>query len=192
MVELEQQAIKIQDIMYDSMTKYTFDRVIGAVERVSGAINSDLDKIDTNRIKPTCDNDSDTNTGSTKHDSNTKGAPKDTDTQDNEQNDRHDNKVTWVKWSTETNEIDNQYLRHYNNTCRQIEDKQNEDYYEAQRQIHSAIISDTPIKTVQNRQYIDNISTYDSELQRVFKSVCHKLDLGRDSLLGAQQYKHFF
>ena len=115
-------------------------------------------------------------------------APKDTDTQDNEQKDRHDNKVTQVKWSTETNEIDNQYLRDYNNTCRQIEDKQNKEYYKAQRQIYSAIMGDTPFKTVQNRQYIDNISAYDSELQRISKSVHHKLDLGQNSLPRAQQY----
>ena len=82
----------------------------------------------TNSIKPTYDNDSDTNTGSTKHDQNTKGAPKDTDTQDNVQNTRHDNKVTHVKWSTETNQIDNQYLRDYDNMHRQIDDKQNEEY----------------------------------------------------------------
>ena len=69
-----------------------------------------------------------------------------------------------------------------------MEDKQNEEYYKAQRQIHSAIMGDTPVKTVHNRQYIDNISTYDSELQRISKSVCHKLDLGPNSLLGAQQY----
>ena len=59
--------------------------------------------------------------------------------------------------------IDNQYLRDYNNMHRQIEDKQNEEYYKAQRQIHSAIMGDTPVKTVHNRQYIDNISAYDSE-----------------------------
>ena len=72
--------------------------------------------------------------------------------------------------------------------CRQIEDKQNKEYYKAQRQIHSTIMGDTPVKTEQNRQYIDNISTYDSELQRISKSVCHKLDLCQNSLLGAQQY----
>ena len=49
-------------------------------------------------------------------------------------------------------------------------------------------MGDKPVKTVQNRQYIDNISAYDSELQRISKSVCHKLDLGQNSLLGAQQY----
>ena len=69
-----------------------------------------------------------------------------------------------------------------------MEDKQNEEYYKAQRQIHSAIMGDTPVKTVHSRQYIDNISAYDSELQRISKSVRHKLDLGPNSLLGAQQY----
>ena len=188
MTKLEHQAIKIQDIMYDSMTKHNFDRVSGAVDGVSGAVDSNLDKVDTNSIKPTYDNASDTNTGSTKYDQNTKSERKDTDIQDNVQNDRHDNTVTQLKWSTETNEIDNWYLRGYNNMHRQMEDKQNEEYYKAQRQIHSTIMGDTPVKTVHNRQYIDNISIYDSELQRISKSVCHKLDLGLNSLLGAQQY----
>ena len=43
-------------------------------------------------------------------------------------------------------------------------------------------------KTAHNRQYIDNISTYDSDLQRISKTVHHKLDLGQNSLPGAQQY----
>ena len=51
MTKLEQQAIKIRDIMYDSMTKHNFDRVPGAVDRVSGAVDSNLDKVDTNSIK---------------------------------------------------------------------------------------------------------------------------------------------
>ena len=187
MMKLEQQAIKIQDIMYDSMTKHNFDRVSDAVDRVSDAVDSDLDKVDTNSIKPTYDNASNTNTGSTKYDQNMNGAPKDTDSKDNAQNDRHDNTMAQTKWSTVTNEIDNRYLRNYDNMHRQMEDKQNEEYYKAQRQIHSAIMGDTPVKTVHNRQYIDNISAYDSELQRISKSVHHKLDLGPNSLLGAQQ-----
>ena len=88
MMKLEQQAIKIQ-IMYDSMTKHNFYRVSDAVDRVSDAVDNDLDKVNTNSIKLTCDNDSNTNTGSTKYDQNTIGAPKDTDTKDNVQNDRH-------------------------------------------------------------------------------------------------------
>ena len=102
MMQLEQ-----QDIMYDSMTKHNSDSISDAVDRVSDAVDSDLDKVDTNSIKPTYDNNSDTNTSSTKYDQNTKGAPKDTDTKDNVQNDRYNNTVTQIKWSTETNEIDN-------------------------------------------------------------------------------------
>ena len=163
MTKLEQQAIKIQDIMYDSMTKHNFDRVSDTIDRVSDAVDSNLDKVNTNSIKLTYDNASDTNTGSTKYDQNMKGSPKDTDTGDNVQNDRHDNTVTQVKWSTETNDINNRYLRDYDNMHRQMENKQNEEYYQAQRQIHSAIMGDTPVKTVHNRQYIDNISAYDSK-----------------------------
>ena len=96
--------------------------------------------------------------------------------------------MTYVKWSTETNQVDNQYWRDHHNMRRQIKDKQNKEYYKAQRQINNAIMGDTPVKTAHNRQYIDNISTYDSKLQRISKSVCHKLDLGQNSLLGAQQY----
>ena len=62
-----------------------------------------------------------------------------------------------------------------------MEDRQTDEYYKAQRQIHSTIMGDTPEKTVYNRQYIDNISAYDSELQRISKSVHHKLDLGPKS-----------
>ena len=50
------------------------------------------------------------------------------------------------------------------------------------------MMGDTPVKTVQNRQCIDNVSDYDSEHHRITKSVCHRLDLGPISLLGAQQH----
>ena len=69
-----------------------------------------------------------------------------------------------------------------------MEDRQIDEYYKAQRQIYSTIMGDTPEKTVHNRQYIDNISAYDSDLQRISKSVHHKLDLGPINLPGAQQY----
>ena len=50
------------------------------------------------------------------------------------------------------------------------------------------MMGDTPVKTVQNRQYIDNVSNYDSEHHRILKLVCHRLDLGPISLPGAQQH----
>ena len=136
----------------------------------------------------TYDKDSDTNTGSTKYDQNMKGTHKDTDIENNVQNDRYNDIVTQSKWSTETNEVDNQFLRDYNIMHRQMEDRQIDEYYKAQRQIYSAMMGDTPVKTVHNRQYIDNISAYDSEVQRISKSVHHKLDLGPISPLGAQQH----
>ena len=50
------------------------------------------------------------------------------------------------------------------------------------------MMGDTPVKTVQNRQCIDNVSDYDREHHRIFKSVHHRLDLGPNMLPGAQQH----
>ena len=188
MMQLEQQVLKIQDIMYDSMTKHNFDRISDNFDRVSDTFDRDSDEVNTNNIKMTYDNDSDTNTGNTKYDQNMKGAHKNTDTEYNIQNNRYDDIVTRSKWSTETNKVDNQFLRDYDIMRRQMEDRQIDEYYKAQRQICSAMMGETPVKIVHNRQYIDNISAYDSEVQKISKSVHHKLDLGQISLLGAQQY----
>ena len=103
--------------------------------------------------------------GSMKYEQNLKGASKDTDIKDKVPHDRNDNTMTKVKWSTETNDIDNQFLKEYDNMCRLMEDRQITDYYKAQRHIQSTIMGDTPVKTVQNREYIDNVFAYDSELQ---------------------------
>ena len=50
------------------------------------------------------------------------------------------------------------------------------------------MMGDAPVKTGQNRQCIDNVSDYDREQHRIFKSVHHRLDLGPNMLLGAQQH----
>ena len=115
-LQLEQQAMKIQDIMYNSKTKHTFDRVSGFVDRDSDAVDSDLDEVNTNTMKQTYDDDRDTNIGSMKHDQNTKTVSKNIDTQDKVQNARCENKMTYVKWSTEMNQTDSQYSRDYYNT----------------------------------------------------------------------------
>ena len=86
----------------------------------------------------------------------------------------------------ETNDVDNDFKREYDNMRKSMEDRQMNDFYEAQRQIQSTMMGDSPVKTVQNRQCIDNMSDYDSEHYRITKSVCHRLDLGPISLLGAQ------
>ena len=46
---------------------------------------------------------------------------------------------------------------------------------------------DTPIKTSQNRQCIDNVRDYNREHDRILNSVHHRLDLGPNMLLGVQQ-----
>ena len=50
------------------------------------------------------------------------------------------------------------------------------------------MMGDTPVKTVQNRQCIDDMSDYDSEHHRISRSVGHRLDLGPIMLPGAQQH----
>ena len=171
--------------MYDSMTKQNFDRVLDDVDRVSGAVDNDFDKIDTDSIKMPCDNDNDITTGITKYEQNMTNILKNTDTKDTVPHDRDNYAMTKVKWSTETNDSDNRFLREYDNMHKPMEDRQITDYYEAQRHIRSTMMGDTLVKTVQNRQYIDNVSDYDSEHHRISKSVCHRLDLGPTSLLGA-------
>ena len=79
-------------------------------------------------------------------------------------------------------------MREYEDMCKAMEYRQINDYYKAQRHIQSAMKGDTPIKTGQNRQCIGNISDYDREHGRILNSVCHRLDLGPNMLLGAQQH----
>ena len=62
------------------------------------------------------------------------------------------------------------------------------DFYKAWRHIQSAMKGDTPVKTGQNRQCIDNVNDYDREHDRILNSVHHRLDLGPNMLPGAQQH----
>ena len=79
-------------------------------------------------------------------------------------------------------------MREYDEMHRSMEYKQIYDYYEAQRHIQSAIEGDTPVKTSQNRQCIDNVRDYDREHDRILNSVHHRLDLGPNMLPGVQQH----
>ena len=67
MRRLEQQTSEILDVMYDSVTNQNFDRVADDVDRVSGAVDNDFDKIDTGNIQMPYDNDNDTATGKMKY-----------------------------------------------------------------------------------------------------------------------------
>ena len=101
---------------------------------------------------------------------------------------RDDKMMTKVKWPIETSDIDDEFMREYDDMRKWMEYRQINDYYEAQRHIQSAMKGDTPVKAGQNRQCIDNISDYDREHDRILNSVYHRLDLGTNRLPGAQQH----
>ena len=196
---LEHQITDIMNAMYDSVTNDNFDRVSDDTDRVSGAVDNDYDKTDNDndqmpydndndQMPYDNDNDNDTATGEMKQDELKTNELKDIGIKDMVPYKRDDNKMTKVKWSIETSDIDNNFMREYDNICKSMEDRQINDFYEAQRHIQSAMMGDTPVKTVQNRQCIDNVSDYDSEHYRIFKSVHHRLDLGPNMLPGAQQH----
>ena len=88
----------------------------------------------------------------------------------------------------ETRDIDDDFMREYDEMYNSMEYKQIYDYYEAQRHIQSAMEGDTPIKTSHNRQCIDNVRNYDREHDRILNSVRHRLDLGPNMFLGAQRH----
>ena len=99
------------------------------------------------------------------------------------------NRISTVeKRPIDTKDIDDDFMRKYDEMYKSMEYKQTSDYYEARRHKQSAMEGDTPVKTGQNRQCIDNAKDYDKEYNRILTSVHHKLDLGPNMLLGAQQY----
>ena len=96
--------------------------------------------------------------------------------------------LTVEKRPIDTKDIDDDFMRKYDEMYKSMGYKQTSDYYEAQRHIQSAMEGDTPIKTGQNRQCIDNAKDYDKEYNRILNSVCHKFDLGPNMTPGAQQH----
>ena len=134
-------------------------------------------------------NDYDTAIAEVKYDRNmTNDELKDIDTKDVVLYKRNDRMTTKVKRPIETSDIDDEFMREYDDMCKLMEYRQIHDFNEAGRHIQSAMEGDTPVKTGQNRQCIDNVSDYDREHDRILNSVCHRLDLGPNMLLGAQQH----
>ena len=101
---------------------------------------------------------------------------------------RDDKMMTKVKLPIETNDIDDEFMREYDDMRKSMKDRQINDFYKAWRHIQSAMKGDTPIKTGQNRRCIDNISDYDREHDSIFNSMHHRLNLGPNMLPGAQQH----
>ena len=216
MSRLEYQTTDIMNEMYDSITNDDFDSISDYTHRVSGAVDNDIDRNDKDEMPYDndkdempydndkdempydndkdempyeYDNDGDTTITEVKNDRNmTNDDLKYVGTKDVVPYIRDDSMTTKVKRPIETSDVDNEFKREYDSMCKSMEDRQINDYYEAQRHIQSAMKGDTPIKTGQNRQCIDNITDYDREHNRIHKSVHHRLDLGHQMLPGAQQY----
>ena len=190
MSRLEQQTTDIMNVMYDSVTNDNFDRVSDDIDRVSGAVDNNSNETDTDNVQMPYDNDNDNDTATSemKYEQNMTNELKDVGMNDMVPYERDDNMMTKVKWSIETNDVDNDFLREYDNMHKSMEDRQINDFYEARRHIQSTMMGDTPVETVQNRQYIDNVSDYNSEHHRISKLVHHRLDLGPIMLPGVQQH----
>ena len=200
MSRLEHQTTDIMNEMYDSITNDNFDRVSGVVDNDYDRNDNDEMPYDTDNDEMPCDNDNDQMTyvydndndtaiTEVKNDRNmTNDELKDVGIKDVVPYKRDYNMMTKVKRPIETSDVDNDFMREYDSMHKSIEDRQINDYYEARRHIQSAMKGDTPIKTGQNRQCIDNIIDYDREHNRIFKSVHHRFDLGPNMLPGAQQY----
>ena len=55
------------------------------------------------------------------------------------------------------------------------------------KEIQDELYKDTPVKTENNKPYIDNIDAYNRDRALITKSLSYRLDLGQNSLLGVQQ-----
>ena len=191
MSRLEHQITDIMNVRYDSITNDNFDSISDYTDRVLGAVDNDYDRNDNDNdeMPYEYDNDNDTAITEVKNDRNmTNDDLKDVGIKDMVQYKRDNNMMTKVKRPIETSDIDNDFMREYDSMHKSMEDREINDFYEARRHIQSAMKGDTPIKTGQNRQCIDNITDYDREYNRIFKLVCHRLDLGPKMLPGAQQH----
>ena len=134
MSRLEHQITDIMNAKYDSATNDNFDSVSDNTDRVSGAVDNDYDENDNDRMPYDndndqmpydndndqmpyeYDNDNDTATTEMKYDRNmTNDELKDVGTKDTVPYKRDDNMMTKVKWSIETSDIGNDFMREYDN-----------------------------------------------------------------------------
>ena len=169
MSRLEHQITDIMNEMYDSITNDNFDSISDYTDRVSGVVDNDYDRDDNDempydnvndempydndndQMPYKYDNDNDTAITEVKNDRNmTNDELKDVGIKDMVPCKRDNNMTTKVKRPIETSDIDNEFMREYDSVHKSMEDRQINDYYEAQRHTQSAMKGDTPIKTGQN------------------------------------------
>ena len=190
MSRLEHQITDIMNAMYDSINNDNFDSISDYTDRVSGAADSDCDRDDKDNDDMPYDKDNDDmpydKDNDDMSDDNDNDQMPDKYANDNEmaitevKNDRNMTNVELKDVGTkdvvlykrddkiiETSDIDDEFMREYDDMHKSMGYRQINDYYEAWRHIQSAMKGDTPIKTGQNRLCIDNISDYDREHNRI-------------------------
>ena len=135
MSRLEHQITDIMNAMYDSATNDNFDSISDDTDRVSGAVDNGYDRNDNDndqmpydndndQMPYEYDNDNDTATTEMKYDRNMKNDElKDVGIKDMVPYTRDDNMMTKVKWSIKTSDVDNDFMREYNNVCKSMEDR---------------------------------------------------------------------
>ena len=102
---------------------------------------------DDNQMSYEYDNDNDTAITEVKNDRNmTNDDLKYVGTKDVVPYIRDDSMMTKVRRPIETSDVDNKFMREYDSMHKSMEDRQINDYYEAQRHIQSAMKGDTPHK----------------------------------------------
>ena len=137
--------------MYDSITNDNFDSISGYTDRISGVVDNDYDRKDNDempydndndemsydndndgmpydndndQMPYEYDNDNDTAITEVKYDRNmTNDELKDVGTKDVVPYKRDDNMTTKVKRPIETSDIDNEFMRKYDNMCKSMEDR---------------------------------------------------------------------
>ena len=168
MSRLEHQITDIMNAMYDSVNNDNFDSVSDYTDRVSGVIDNDYDRDDNDNDDMPYDNDNDdmpydndndqmpneyANDNEkaiteVKYDRNmTNDELKDVGIKDVVLYKRDDKMMTKVKRPIETSDIDDEFMREYDDMRKSMEDRQINGFYEAQRHIQSTMKGDTPIRT---------------------------------------------
>ena len=173
MSRLEHQTTDIMNAMYDSVNNDNFDSVSDYTDRVSGAVDTDYDRDDKDNDEMPYDKDNDempydkdndnmpkdndndqmperyandyeTAIAEEKYDRNmTNDELKDVGTKDVILYKRNERMMTKFKLPIETSDIDDEFMREYDDMCKLMEYRQIHDFYEAQRHIQSAIEGDT-------------------------------------------------
>ena len=118
-----------------------------------------IDDNDNDQIPAKYANDYETVSDKVKHDKNMKSyEPNDVGKKDVVIYKRVNCILTKEKRPIETRDIDDDFMREYDEMYKSMEYKQIHDYYEARRHIQSAMEGDTPIKTSQNRIHVMKIA----------------------------------